>query len=105
MGDYGLSSVQPVEQGLQTLLDATVEQTEDQTILRYSRSFEDEGDLSIDIESGRIGFIYAYGTSNTLAYHSFSNKGSAELNVYLGEGIVDAVIDTESKWKAHGLLM
>ena len=36
-----------------------MEQTEDQTILQFSRSFEDEGDLPIDIESGRVGFIYA----------------------------------------------
>jgi len=102
---YSLDGVQPVAQELQSLIDATVEQTEEQTILRYKRNFNDEGDLSVDAESGIIRFIYAYGESNTLAYHTFSNKGSAEVNVILGEAKVDEVIDTESKWKAHGLLM
>lgn len=88
------------------MLNPTVEQANGQTVLRYTRGFTEEGDsVAVDVESGFIRFIYAFGEDNGLAQHSPTNRGSAEADLVAGGGSVSGAADTETKWKAHGIFM
>jgi DOMON domain/Eukaryotic cytochrome b561 len=52
----------------QTLIDASFEQTDTETILRYTKLLSEDGELSID-PNGGVEFIYAAGSSNAFADH------------------------------------
>jgi hypothetical protein len=103
----------------QTLIDATWEQTNGQTILRYTKLLQEDGEIAIDPESTNT-FIFAAGQSNEFADHG-SNVGRVildSLTKCVADGSSGAAGDevnnsateaaetrTMNLWAFHGILM
>ena len=60
----------------QDLIDASVVQTDEDTVMTFTYILNQGGFQRVDVDGGMNTFIWAYGFSNTLGYHR--NRGSFE---------------------------
>ncbi|KAL3903192.1 MAG: hypothetical protein SGILL_010540 [Bacillariaceae sp.] len=86
--------VMPAEQ--QTLMDATIVQDEEGTILTYTKFLEEEGE--IPIIPGMASTVGASGMDNTLGYHGPS-KGGAPFPLF--PDCIDGILVTEAPMEAN----
>ena len=66
-GKWG-AAVQPMADDKQTLLDASIEVTGGQTILKFTKLLDESGE--IEIYSGENVILYARGHGTSLGYHA-----------------------------------
>jgi Eukaryotic cytochrome b561 len=84
----------------QTLIDASVVQTEDVTILTFTKIMVESGEIPIVL--GQNTFLGAWGSSNDLSIHAVRESFTLDL---LGDGEVDNIQNRkEAYWKAHGFI-
>ena len=94
-----VNGVQPMPESQQTLTDASVSFEDGNTILRFTKTMYEEGE--IPITTGDNIFLEAYGTSDTLGYHA--NRGIVNIN--LASGSSEALTAPNmSAWLAHGIM-
>ena len=62
----------------QTLINATVEVRDGQTIMKFTKLLKEEG--QIEIKVGVNNMLWAYGTSNTLSYHAQRSPFTLDLS-------------------------
>jgi DOMON domain len=105
----------------QTLVDASFEQADGTTVLRFTKALAESGELEISAD-GTNTFVYAVGSSDTFGYHA--KRGSFQVNsltkcveagqtaapVPEGGGVVtgdtnNAPVPSQSLWVAHGIMM
>jgi hypothetical protein len=105
-GKYVLSSqslagvtLLPSEQ--QTLIDATIEQNETHTVLRYSKLMEEDGEFSLSADEPNP-FVFATGISNALGNHNQRFTFSASVG---GSASGFSSEPRRELWAAHGALM
>lgn len=93
------STVQPMPQSQQTLSNASVQVTNGQTIMKFTKIMAEPNE--IQITTGDNDFLWAYGSSPTLGYHAA--RGSYVQNLSTG---ASAVTTTPNKaaWLAHGIM-
>jgi glucose/arabinose dehydrogenase len=69
----------------QTLRDTSLLQSSSSTgtttTMKLTKILKEAGEIEIDGNGGPTTFLWAHGTSNTLAYHGFNNRGSFTLNL------------------------
>ena len=86
-------------QDKQTLTDASVEFTNGQTIMKFTKIMKEPDE--IEITTGDNNFLWAHGSSTTLAYHS----ARAPFVLNLSSGISEeTAIPNKGKWLAHGII-
>jgi hypothetical protein len=104
----------------QTLINATVTQIDGQTILRFTKLLNEEGEHAI-FPFKENTFLYAYGSGNNLAQHPSGQRGGFTLNINQCSVKVNGVIqnaefisnstdfqgapspdDNRNLWVAHG---
>lgn len=68
LGGYTVGGNQPLPDEQQTLIDASIEQTEDTTTLSFTKILEEPDEIPIT-RSGRNVVLSAWGSSNQLATH------------------------------------
>jgi hypothetical protein len=91
--------VQPMSDDLQTLTDASVEFTNGQTIMKFTKLLKEPGE--IDINSGDNIFLWANGYSPTLGIH----EGFSSVNVNLASGAAEVRTEPNmTAWLAHGIM-
>jgi hypothetical protein len=105
-GKYTLSSqslsgviLLPSEQ--QTLIDATIEQNETHTVLRYSKLMEEDGEFSLSADEPNP-FVFATGISNALGNHNQRFTFSASVG---GSASGFSSEPRRELWAAHGAMM
>jgi hypothetical protein len=91
------SSVVPMPEEKQTLMDTSIEQVDGNTILRFTKILVEDGEIPIVI--GENTFLGAYGITNSLSIHRAREPFS--LNLESG-GTASLDIREQSLWKAHG---
>ncbi|KAL7518721.1 hypothetical protein ACHAWX_003532 [Stephanocyclus meneghinianus] len=99
LGGKGDSQIQPMPLSQQTLTDATIEVSNGQTIMKFTKVMKEDGE--IEIKGGDNTFLWAYGSSNTLGYHPA--KSSYNLNLFTGSSEVSDSSD-RAAWLAHGIM-
>ena len=99
LGAKALSGVMPFPQDQQTLSDTSVEVMGGQTIVKFTKIMKESDE--IEITTGDNGFLWAYGTGNTLGYHKA--KASFALNLSSGASEVVAT-PNKAAWLAHGIM-
>ena len=83
----------------QTLMDASVEFIGGQTIMKFTKIMKETRE--IQITSGENKFLWAYGSSNALGYHS----SSSSFKLHLSSGLSDEVkVPNIKVWLAHGVM-
>lgn len=95
MDSRSLAGVQPMAQEKQTLIDTSIRQEDDKTILSFTKILVELDEIPIDISNDNI-FLAAWGFDNSLNFH-------AEYGSFLLSG---QVLETRKQtlWKAHGWL-
>lgn len=63
LGGKGDLQIQPMPLSQQTLTDATIEVSNGQTIMKFTKVMKEDGE--IEINGGDNTFLWAYGSSNT----------------------------------------
>ena len=104
-----ISGVTPMPDNQQTLIDASIQQTESSTTLRFTKILAEEGEITID-GNGFNTFLSAYGTGNTLGFHRARVSYRVDLGIEdldsgedsASEGVTEVTVDTQSLWKWHG---
>jgi len=94
------AGVVPMPDEKQTLIDASVRQTSTTTTLSFTKILNEPGEIPIN----RIGignFLSAYGSSNTLGFHSARQPYSLD---FASRGVGTLDVKMQSLWKAHGWL-
>ena len=83
----------------QTLIDASIEVNDGQTIMKFTKIMKESGEIEIT-PRGNI-FLWAYGSSEVLGYHN--ERSIFDLN--LSSGFTEVVkARNMSAWLAHGIL-
>jgi len=72
-----LSGVLPAEDS-SSLMDHTITQANGITILKFTKPLMEEGE--VPVSAGEVRFNWAYGSSNTLGQHAFTDRGSMVTN-------------------------
>lgn len=92
-------AVQPMPEDQQTLIDATVEVVDGQTIMEFTKIMAEPNE--IEITTGDNNFLWAHGYSQTLGYHAKTEAFVQNLSAGTA-----AVIEAPNKsaWLAHGVL-
>lgn len=90
-----VAGVSPMPVEKQTLIDASVQQSEDKTTLTFTKILEEEGEIPINLV-GDNTFLAAWGINNNLAQHAHRGSFSAS-----GESLT---VREQSLWKLHGWL-
>ena len=99
LGGYAVSLVNEMPESQQTLTDTSVEFDGQQTVMKFTKIMDEPGEVPIVV--GDNTFLWAYGSSPTLAYHA--NRASFELN--LSTGSSDALqAPNMAAWLAHGIM-
>ena len=83
----------------QTLTDATIEVSNGQTIMKFTKIMKEEGEIEIKV--GENKFLWAYGSSSTLGYHP--ERASYVQNLSTGSYEVSDSSD-RAAWLAHGIM-
>lgn len=97
LGDRFLSSVVPMPEERQTLIETSIEQQSGSTILRFTKILVEEGEIPIVI--GDNSFMAAYGFSSALSQH----KAREPFSLNLVSGGSDTLETSEQGlWKGHG---
>jgi len=108
LSKYYMSGIIPMERSKQTLIDASTTQDESETIMRFTKYLDEEGQIPIS-KTGHTTFIYAIGHGNYLSHHRFAESFTMDLSKcpYLDN---DNDNNEESKndqfrsaWIAHGV--
>jgi hypothetical protein len=97
LSDRTPGGVAPMPEEQQTLIDASIEQVDGSTILRFTKILVEEGEIPIVI--GENMLLGAYGLSNTLSAHKA--RESIILNLVSG-GSGSLTTRDQILWKAHG---
>lgn len=77
LGGFSVDSVTPMAESMQTLWDESIVQENGKTIMTFSKWLVEENEL--DISEGMNNFLFAIGSSNTLAYHAVRSGVSVNL--------------------------
>eukprot|EP00804_Cyclotella_cryptica_P017373 CCRYP_020238-RC/>CCRYP_020238-RC protein AED:0.13 eAED:0.13 QI:0/0.75/0.6/0.8/0.75/0.6/5/529/454 len=93
------SDVQPMSQSQQTLTDASIQVTNGQTIMKFTKIMSEPNE--IPITTGDNEFLWAYGSSPPLGYHAA--RGSYVQNLSTGASAVTAT-PNKAAWLAHGIM-
>ena len=83
----------------QTLTDATIQVTDGQTIMEFTKIMAEPNE--IEITTGDNDFLWAYGSSPTLGYHA--SRESFVQNLSTGAATV-IVAPNKAAWLAHGVM-
>ena len=83
----------------QTLTDASVEVVDGQTIMKFTKIMKETNEIEIKPDANT--FLWAYGSSNTLGYHSA--RSPFDLNLSSGLA-TEVVVPNYSAWLAHGIM-
>jgi len=83
----------------QTLIDASVEVVDGQTVMKFTKIMKESG--GIQITSGENKFLWAYGSSNTLGHHSARSPFDLNLSSGLAS---EVVVPNYSVWLGHGVM-
>jgi hypothetical protein len=83
----------------QTLMDASVGVIDGQTIMKFTKTMKETGE--IEITSGENKFLWAHGSSDALGYHS--SKSSFALNLSIGL-LEEVKVSNKKVWIAHGVM-
>lgn len=78
LGGESVSGVQPMESTQQTLTNASIEQSNGQTVLTFTKLLSEPNELDLSAIDSNV-FIYALGSSNTLALHQQDGAFSTAL--------------------------
>ncbi len=81
---YHLSSksqigVYPMDSSRQTLTDASCSQDDDETILRFTKKIQEDGENPIS-KTNSTTFLYAVGEGNILSRHAFTNSFNLDVS-------------------------
>jgi hypothetical protein len=91
--------VVPMPDSAQTLTDAIVEVIDGQTIMKFTKIMKEADEIEITTDANT--FLWAYGSSATLGYHSA--RSPFDLN--LSSSLVEEVkVPNYSAWLAHGIM-
>ncbi|KAL3802987.1 hypothetical protein HJC23_011610 [Cyclotella cryptica] len=99
LGGKADSQIQAMPRSRQTLTDATVEVSNGQTIMKFTKIMNEEGE--IEIKAGENKFLWAYGSSATLGYHPARASYIMNLSTGSSEGSVSS---DKTAWLAHGIM-
>jgi len=96
-----ISGVEPMPESQQTLLDASIEVTDDgQTIMKFTKLMREPGEIEISAGDDN-NFLGAYGIDEVLATHT--KRQSVVLN--LASGVSEEVATpNKAAWLAHGIM-
>ena len=83
------SAVQVMSEEEQTLIDASVEVIDGQTVMKFTKLLQ-EGPDQIEIILGLNKMLWAYGSSNTLSYHAQRSPFTLDLTPPNADGVVDS---------------
>lgn len=89
------AGVVPMPDNQQTLIDASIVQDSEKTVLSFTKILEEEGEIPINFEDDNT-FLSAWGSSNNLGIHSARASFTLE----------GAALETRKQnlWKVHGWL-
>lgn len=93
------SLVQPMPEAKQTLSDASVSVIDGQTIMKFTKIMEEEGE--VHIKPGDNHFLWAYGYGFNLGLHAA--RGSIVQNLSTGASEV-SVGPNKAAWLAHSIM-
>ncbi len=83
----------------QTLMDASVEVIDRQTIMKFTKTMKETG--QIEITSGENKFLWAHGSSDVLRYH----RSRSQFDLNLSNGLSEEVkVPNMKVWLAHGVI-
>ena len=99
LGGKSTTDVQPMPDEQQTLTDATIQVTDGQTIMEFTKIMAETNE--IEITTGDNNFLWAYGSSRNLGYHA--SRESFVQNLSTGAAAV-TVAPNKSAWLAHGVM-
>ncbi len=83
----------------QTLTDASVEVVDGQTIMKFTKIMKETNEIEIKPDANT--FLWAYGSSNSLGFHSA--RSPFDLNLSSGLA-TEVVVPNYSVWLAHGIM-
>lgn len=72
------SAVQVMSEEEQTLINATIEVIDGQTVMKFTKPLKEPG--QIEIQMGLNQMLWAYGSSNTLSYHAQRSPFTLDLS-------------------------
>jgi hypothetical protein len=72
------SAIEIMSEEEQTLINATIEVRDGQTIMKFTKLLKDPG--QIEIKMGFNNMLWAYGISNTLSYHAERSTFTLDLS-------------------------
>jgi len=87
----------------QTLIDASVVQTDTTTILTFTKILSEPNEIPIPL-SGPQFFLWAVGSSNGLGYHASRAPFQLDLSQGCAGAVVGVASPTQSLWRTHGIL-
>ena len=85
--------VLPIPDSAQTLTDASVKVVDRQTIMKFTKIMKETNEIANT-------FLWAYGSGNTLRFHS--TRSPFDLNLSSGLA-TEVVVPSYSVWLAHGI--
>lgn len=94
------SGVEPMPESQQTLQDASIEVSEGQTIMKFTKLMKEPGEIEI-LAGDNNNFLGAYGRDEVLATHIA--RQSVVLNLSSGAS-EDVSIPNKAAWLAHGIM-
>ncbi|KAL7541591.1 hypothetical protein ACHAWF_006979 [Thalassiosira exigua] len=99
VGDEVCITNYPMPQEQQTLADTSIEVKDDKTVMRFTKTMKEEGEIEITTKDNI--FLWAYGSGNALGIHA--SRQSFELN--LSSGASEAIaVPNKAAWLAHGIM-
>mmetsp|Transcript_6090 Transcript_6090/g.12216 ORF Transcript_6090/g.12216 Transcript_6090/m.12216 type:complete len:1238 (+) Transcript_6090:226-3939(+) len=87
-----IDAVTPMPEDRQTLIDPTVQIVDGQTILRFTKLIQEDGEIEISPQGNF--FLWAYGTGTSLGYHA--SRGAFTSNLLEEEVVLDSVATATS---------
>lgn len=85
----GLSGVVPMEDNMQTLMEADITQENEQTVLTFKKKLKEDGEKEI-LATGTNSFLWAVGSTNTLGHHK--QRGVFHLDLSNCESITQEAV-------------
>ena len=103
LSDKEYNGIYPMAQSQQTLIDASLEQSEEETILRFTKILEEENENVIS-KTNMTTILVAVGEGNIMSRHAFADSFSLHLDscpLKVNEVVDDDIYKTA--WIFHGI--
>ena len=104
---YAVSDVVPMDNGQQTLTDASVTINDiGQTIMKFTKLMKETGEIEISMVDGKeMSFLWAVGSSTELGYHQSRSPFVISLSATGGLAQAQEVkVPNMTAWLVHGIL-